>query len=182
MHLTLLGEVLLILLTSAAVNGMVRAMGIFDTHSDEKFKKFVLEELGYIRVIAGKNNLLLHEIRHLLRQKPHLTRGRLIVMPKQIQVGETAQAILQGVDQFGNPFPLDSSYTVVPTASAPGDVSVGPVNPDGSFTITGLAADAGDAIGAQVTRPDGTVIAFTPDTLVIVAPAPVLTAGAVVLQ
>ena len=182
MRLTLVGEVLFILLTVFMVNVMVRLMGIFDTHSDEKFKKKVLEELGYIRVITGKNNLLLHEIRHLLRQKPHLTRGRIIVMPKQIQVGETAQAVLQGVDQFGNPFPLDASYSVVPTASAPADVSVGPVNPDGSFTITGIAADPGDSIGAQVTRPDGTVITFSPDTLVIAAPAPVLTAGAVVLQ
>lgn len=185
MHIQVVWPNVVLLLLTVILFGVIvwaKVMGIFDTHAFEKFKKKVLEELATLRFITGQNNILLHEIRHILKNKPHLVKGKVKIMPKQIQVGETAQAVLQGVDQFGQPFPLDATYTVVPTASNPSDVSVGPVNPDGSFTLTGIAADAGDSIGAQVTRPDGTVISFTPDVLTIVAPAPVLTGGAVVLQ
>lgn len=157
-------------------------MGLYDTHSDEKFKKQVLNDLLNIRITGGQNKVLLHEVLRLLRQKPILTKGIVTIMPKQIQVGETAQAVLKGVDQNGNAFPLDATYVVTPTASAPSDVNVGPVSPDGSFQLTGVAADSADSIGAQITRPDGVVLTATPDILTILAPPPVLTSVTVSLQ
>ena len=103
-------------------------------------------------------------------------------MPKTIPVGGTSLATLVCKDQNGQPFTLDATYKETYAASAPADVTVGTPNADGSATITGVAADPGNTIGATVTRPDGVAVTLTTDTLVITgATGPVLTSGAVVL-
>jgi hypothetical protein len=158
-------------------------MSHFDEHDRRKYEAEVIALLESIRSHVGATDVTTKQILQLLKQKPHLTKARIVIMPKQIQVGQTAQAVIQGFDQNGNPFPLDSSYGVTYSASNPADVSFSsPVNPDGSDTITGLAVDAGVAIGATITRPDGAVVSATADTLTIVAPPPVLTTATVVLQ
>lgn len=114
---------------------------------------------------------------------PKLSHGQVILQMKTIQVGGTSLATLALLDQQGAPFTIDSTYSVAYTASNPTTVSVGASNADGSATITGLAADPGNQIGATVTRPDGVLVTLTPDVLVIteVTPVPVLTSGSVVL-
>ena len=157
-------------------------MSHFDKHQRHLHEAEELKELREIKKSLSDILRALTQILLLLKQKPHLSKGKVIVMPKTIEVGQTAQAVLQGVDQNGNPFPLDASYRVQPTASNPADVESGTPNPDGSFVVTALAVDPADMIGAQVTRPDGTTITFDPDTLTIEPATPVLTTGKVVLQ
>jgi len=88
------------------------------------------------------------------------------------------------LDQNGQPFTLDATYTEAYSASAPADVTVGATNADGSATITGVAADPGDTIGCVITRPDGVQITAGTDVLTITPvtpPTPVLTSATVVL-
>lgn len=106
-------------------------------------------------------------------------------MPKTVNVGDKAKAIINGLDQNGQPLALDSTYTVSYSASNPASVSFGTPNPDGSVEITALAADPGNTIGAVITRPDGGTVTASPDVLTIVTPpppAPVLTSASVSLQ
>lgn len=141
---------------------------------------YELQELRALRALR----LLAREIGEIEEDlDPKLSHGQVILKMKTIQVGGTSLATLALLDQQGAPFTIDSTYTVAYTASNPTTVSVGASNADGSATITGLAADPGNQIGATVTRPDGVLVTLTPDTLVIteVTPVPVLTSGSVVL-
>lgn len=140
-----------------------------------------VELANIFRELAG----LLHEVRQIQNiLEPKLSKGQVTLQMKTIQVGATANATLALLDQNGAPFTIDSTYSVVYTASNPASVSISAPNADGSATITGVAADPGNTIGATVTRPDGVAVTLTPDTLVITAttPTPVLTSGAVVLS
>lgn len=110
---------------------------------------------------------------------PALTSARLSIMPATIPVGGVANAVINGLDQNGQPFVLDATYKVVYRAATPADVDFGAPNPDGSCQITGVGVDAGDAIVADITRPDGFVITTSSDTLTIVpaTATPVLTSA-----
>jgi hypothetical protein len=154
----------------------------FSDHERRQHEERETHLLRELVRLAGQQVLILSDIRALLKHKSILVKARIIIMPKTIAVGGTALAIIQGLDQNGKPFPLDATYPTAYTAANPSNVSFGPVSPDGSDTITGVAADPGDSIGANITRPDGVVIAATPDVLTITAPVPVLTSAAVVLQ
>lgn len=138
----------------------------------------ISRELRALRVLA----LELSEIEQDL--DPKLEKGKVILMPKTINVGETANATLALVGTDGNPFTIDSTYTVVYAASNPGNVSIATPNADGSDTLTGVATDPGDVIGATITRPDGSTLSLTTDTLTInsVTPPVTLASGAVVLS
>ena len=102
-------------------------------------------------------------------------------MPKTIEVGQTATAVISGFDQFGKPFPLSSSDSISVTASVGADVTFdAPVfNADGtvSVVITGVNPDAGDSISATVDT-----ITTNADVLTINAPAAVLTSATLTLQ
>lgn len=147
-------------------------------------QKEVIELLRGIRADAGTLILRFNELLTLLRQTPRLIQARVIVMPKAVQVGGTANAAIVGLDQNGNPFPLTSAFSVAYASSTPADESFSPVNPDGSDTIAALAASpaSGDQISATITRPDGVVITATPDVLTITPVTPVLTSASVVLS
>lgn len=139
------------------------------------------------RVIRAVHKVfeVLVEIRGIL--KPRLTSAILklkdIEMPKTVNIGETAQAVITGLDQNGSLIALDATYTVAYQASNPADVSFGTPNADGSNTVTAVAPDTGDVISAIITRPDGQQITTTSDTLIVNAPAvPVLTSATLVLQ
>lgn len=151
-------------------------------HETREHQEDEIEILRGIRADLGILILRFNELLNILKRKPHLTSARTIVMPKTIQVGQTANAAIQGLDQFGKPFPLDATYQVAYSAATPADVSFSPVNPDGSDTVAGINPDAGDAISATITRPDGVVITASADTLMITAATPVLTSAAVVLS
>jgi hypothetical protein len=153
-------------------------------HEDFKVLRLLEEisiRLGYVVHLEGKILTKEDEILALLKTRPILTKASIDLMPKTIEVGQTANAVINAVDQFGNPFPL-TGLAVQYVASIPGDVTFGPVNPDGSDTITGVNADAGNAISANITRADGTVITAAPDTLTITPAVPVLTSATVVLS
>jgi hypothetical protein len=144
----------------------------------------VIELLRGIRQDAGTLILRFNELLTFLRQTPRLTKARIILMPKSVTVGGTANAAIVGLDQNGKPFTLDSTFTVAYASSNPADESFSPVNPDGSDTVAALAASpaGGDQISATITRPDGVVISATPDVLTITPVVPVLTSASVVLS
>lgn len=160
--------------------------------SDDFLLSQILDEL---RGIRGDVSNLPKELRKelaelsLIEQDVHpkppiLLEGEVILMPATIAVGGTANATLNLIGSDGNPFTIDSTYTVAYAASVAGDVSLGTVNPDGSVTITGVNADPGDVIGCTVTPPNGgTPVVLTPDTLTITAGTTgvTLASGAVVL-
>lgn len=151
----------------------------FNRHDDKaeaQFRKDVLHKLSRL-VKVGEDILF------VLQRAPILSKVRLILMPKQVEVGGTATAILTGQDQFGQPFPIDGSYTVTYQASNPADVSFGTPNPDGSDVITGVAIDPGDSITAVVSGgPKNVSVTSSSDVLTVVAPAPVLTTVTLALQ
>jgi pyruvate kinase len=95
---------------------------------------------------------------------------RLTVMPKTIQVGQTATAVLKATGTDGNPFKLTSADQVALLAGTAQDVTIGtPVfMDDGSVEIllTGVNPDASDPITATV---DG--VTSNADTLTIEAAA-----------
>lgn len=125
---------------------------------------------------------LTEELEELLEdQNPKLEKGKVHLQMKTISVGGTSLATLSLVDTTGKPMTIDATYKVTPTAVNSTSVTVGTPNPDGSFLLTAVTVDAGNSIGATVTRPDGTVITLTPDTLVITAPTQTLASGSVVL-
>lgn len=155
---------------------------MFEEHARRKHEAEELQVLKDIRRLEGQQVLILSDIRSLLKQKSILTQARIIVMPKQIEVGQTAQAVVQGFDQNGGAFPLDATYSVVPSGSNPSNATFSAPAPDGSFVATGVAVDPGDVIGASITRPDGVVIQAATDTLTIVPVPLVLTTAKVVLQ
>ena len=140
--------------------------------NDWQFSEFIFEFQRLIREVRG--------IRVLLGKEAKLTSARVELMPKSIAVGGTANALIQGFDQFGQPFSLNG-VPVTPVASAPADVSFGTptVNADGSVSVvvTGVNADPGDSISASV----GSVTSSA-DVLTITPPAPVLTSATLVLQ
>ncbi len=153
-------------------------MGIFsDKHENSpeiKLLFHILEQLRSNHEVEVQERKLLAGALIALesineRLTPTLTRARITIMPASIQVGKTATATIQGLDQNGQPFPLDETYTVQYSASAPADVSFGAPNPDGSVVITGVNPDAGDNILASITRPDGVVIQTNADTLTVTA-------------
>lgn len=150
-------------------------------HEERKFREREIALLEQIQRGIWSAVIRLDTLIILQKQKPHLTKARIIVMPKSIQVGQTANITLQGFDQNGQPFPLDASYGVQYSASTPADVEFSAPGPDGSGTVKGLAVDAADAIGATITRPDGVVITANADALSITAPPAVLTSASVVL-
>ena len=154
----------------------------FSEHARREHEGKELLLLEQINKGVWQGVLILSDIRSLLKQKPILIKAKVIIMPKTIPVGGTAQAAIQGFDQNGKPVVLDSTYTVTPSASAPSDVSFSPVNPDGSFTVVGVNADPGDSIGASITRPDGSVIQASADVLTVTAAASVLATANVVLS
>jgi len=156
-------------------------MAIISTHEALRFKWEVLEDLEYIRKKVSENNLLLHQVLSLLKQRQILVSAEIVVMPKQIEVGQTAEATIQGKDQNGSPIVLDSTYKVAYQASDPAGVTFGTPNADGSDTVTGNVAES-ETISAVITRPDGVQVTATGDTLTIVPQPPVLTSAAVVLQ
>lgn len=154
---------------------------LFDEHARRKHEAEELQLLKDIRRLAGQQVLILSDIRSLLKHKPILTQARITIMPKTIEVGQTAPVVLQGFDQNGGAFPLDATYKVVPSGSNPSNATFSAPTPDGGFVATGVAVDPGDVIGASVTRPDGVVIQAATDTLTIVPVPLVLTTAKVVL-
>jgi hypothetical protein len=150
-----------------------------DTH---ELLKDIDQDVDYIKKLVSKIYSQNIEILQLLRQKPILLQARIKIMPKTIQVGQTAVAELQTIWSDGQTRMLDSTYQVTYAAANPSNVSFAPPAVDGSDVVTGVAADPGDAISAVITRPDGTVISASPDTLTIVAPAPTLVSATVVLS
>ena len=102
-------------------------------------------------------------------------------MPATINVGQTSTATIQGSDQFGQPFAV-AGLAIAYVPSDPQNVTLAPVGADGSDIITGVAPDASESIGANITRADGVVIQASADVLTInAAPVPVLTTAKVVL-
>ena len=158
---------------------------MFGRGDDKKIELEVLEALREFskrlrdleKVSAGML-VVLENINDILSPAPPvLTIMRLTIMPQTVPVGGQAMAVLSGFDQNGNPIVLDTTYKVAYTAAVPADVSFGTINADGSCLVTGVNADAGDAIVAQVTRPsDGAVITSSQDILTVtaVSTAPVL--------
>jgi hypothetical protein len=159
--------------------------GPYDRENRELLRR-ILEAVESARETDGRILNTVHRIEQFLIKRPRLIGGKVVLDMTQIQVGGTATATLVGVWSDGQQHSLDSTFQVQPLASNPSDVSVSTPGSDGSFVITGVAADAGDSITANVTRPDGTVISFTADTvtqpLVIVAAPLQLTGGVVVLK
>ena len=141
---------------------------------------------GRIEEIQEKAVQALFEIAHVLREirdelRPKfLSRVRLHLMPKTLTVGQTANAVISAVDQFGNPFPLTSANNISVAASTPADVTIGAVSFPGDGTavvvVTAVSADPGDGITATVDSFSAT------DTLVIEAPVPALAGVKLVLQ
>lgn len=133
-----------------------------------------------------QENKQLRKIEHDVRPSPpHLDKGKVNLMPVSIPVGGTATAKLNLVGSDGNPFTIDSTYTVAFAASVAADVTLGTVNSDGSVTITGVNADPSDVIGCTVTPPGGAPVVLNSDTLTItaIAPPPVtLASGSIVLS
>lgn len=132
-----------------------------------------------IETLLGEIVHALREIRDELKPK-RLAKARIELMPKTIQVGQTSTALIQGLDQNGQPFAIQASDVSL-TAAVPADVSFGTptANPDGSVSIvvTGVNADTGDGITATVLG-----VTSNSDTLTISAPAPVLTSLQLTLQ
>jgi hypothetical protein len=132
------------------------------------------ELLKEVRKIAQD----VHAIRTILA-RPHLTRLELSIMPKTIEVGQTAVAHLTGVGSDGNPFAFTAANNI--TMSGDANASFGPptFNADGSadVVVTALAVDPADDISATV---DG--VGSNRDTLTIVAAAPTLSTVTLTLQ
>jgi hypothetical protein len=140
--------------------------------------------------IEQRDRKILEEVEEIeqdVHPKPapsQLTKGQVNLQMKTIPVGGTTLATLALKDQNGAPMTIDATYKVVYAASNPASVTVGTPNADGSCTITGVAADTGNTIGATVTRPDGVAITLNTDTLAVTGGgggAQTLTSGAVVL-
>jgi hypothetical protein len=151
---------------------------------DSSRDKEILKEL---REVSKKDDRILEELEEIERDvHPHLTQGKVQIMPKTIAVGEAFKGSLALLDHEGNPFIIDARYKVVPVASNPASVTFDAnIAPNGDFSGVGVAADAGQTISATVTRPsDGAVITLTGDTLIItgVGGGPELASGAVVLS
>jgi hypothetical protein len=144
--------------------------------------KDIDQDVDYIKKLVSKIYSQNIEILQLLRQKPILLEARVEIMPKTIQVGQTATATLQTTWSDGQTHTLDSTYQVSYAAANPSNVSFAPPAADGSDVVTGVAADPGDAISAVITRPDGAVVTASSDILTIVAPAPTLVSATVVLS
>lgn len=163
---------------------LVLLMSNHDSHEQAQWRGEVLARLTEISRNTSALVLITSDIRHLLKHKFIITRARISVMPKTIQVGQTSTATISAQDQNGQPIAVDSTYQVSYSSSNSANVSFGTVNPDGSCVITGVAADPSNSIAAVITRPDGGTVSATPDTLSIVPvppPTPVLTTAAVVL-
>lgn len=114
---------------------------------------------------------------------PILSKARIIIMPKTVNVGDSFNVAIAGLDQFGQPFPLDANYSVVYGASNPNAVQLpAPPLPDGSGVGTAVAAEPSESISATITGPGGTINA-TADVLTIneVVVPPVLTSASVVI-
>jgi hypothetical protein len=105
-------------------------------------------------------------IRKILQPKLFVT--EITIMPKTIQVGQTAVAHITGTGSDGNPFKFTTSDSVSLAAVVPADVTFAAptFNADGSVDVlvTGVNPDAGDAISSTV---DGVV--SNQDTLTITA-------------
>jgi len=159
-------------------------MASFEEHEQREQHREEIELLRQLLTTAGQQLVTQREILQVLATRSILTKARVIITMKTVQVGGTANAVIQGLDQNGQPFPLDATYKVAYQSSTPADESFSPVNPDGSDTIAALAASpaAGDQISATIQRPDGVVISATPDVLIITPAVPVLTSAKVVLS
>lgn len=180
-HLTTLGYTFLTLLTLTVIAVIVFFVDAFwdrrRSHEEQELAvlRDIRRSLGHLVLITG-------DIRDLLK-RPTLVKARITLMPKTVNVGETATAVIQGFDQNGQPMTLDSSYTVAYSASNPAAVQFAPPNPDGSDTITALAPEPSDSISAVITGgPNAVNVTATADVLTINAAASVLTTANVVLQ
>jgi hypothetical protein len=140
--------------------------------NDERSEEHIERELRRIREALEDISKTFKQVRDILRsQQSHISVTRISIMPKTIQVGQSATAHITAAKADGSPFLITSADQVSLTAQVPADVSFGTpvINADGSVDIpvTGVNADAGDQIAATV---DGIVSA--PDTLTITAAAP----------
>jgi hypothetical protein len=156
------------------------AHGIFD-RDDHELLEATRRDINVIKLELAALFTEFYDLSQFLRTKIHLTSGKVTLMPANVTVGQTFASTLVGTWSDGQTRPLDATYRVQYVQSAPGDATEGPVAADGSAVFTSVAAGT-DSISANVTRPDGTVIQFTPDVLTIEAPPVVLVGGAVVLQ
>jgi hypothetical protein len=113
----------------------------------------------------------LHAIRGTMVPLHHLTESRITLMPKSINVGQTANAVISATKADGSPFAITTADTVALVAANPANATLGApvINADGTVTVpvTGAAPDPGDAITATV---DG--VASQPDTLTVTTAAP----------
>ena len=148
--------------------------------SESELERVEIRALWRIWLREGDIIDLLGKIIKLLT--PKLYSARIDVMPKTVHVGDVSKATLVGLDQNGQPFPIDATYQVAYSAANPATATFGVPAADGSADVTAVAADPGNAISAAITRPDGQVIQASPDTLVIEAAAAVLTSASVSLQ
>lgn len=102
-------------------------------------------------------------------------------MPKTITVGQTSTAHIVATGTDGNPFILTASDTIALTASTPADVTFGTptFNADGSVdvVVTGVNADSGDSITAQVDT-----VTTNADVLTITAPVVTVATATLTLQ
>lgn len=139
-------------------------------HARDEWSTLALLEIAEsAREIAAE----LRRIRVILHKEfaPHLTRLELTLMPKTVQVGQTATAHITATKADGTPFPITSSDTLTLAAATAADVTFGTptFNADGSadVVVTAVNADPGDAITATL---DG--VASNSDTLTITAAGP----------
>jgi len=153
---------------------------LFDREIYELLKD-IEKDVDYISQTVSKIYTQNNEILKLLRQKPILLQARVQVMPKTVQVGQTATSTLTTVWSDGQTHVLDSTYQVTYNAANPSNVSFAPPASDGSDVITAVAVDPGDSISATITRPDGVVVTASPDVLTITAPPVTLVGATVVL-
>lgn len=185
----LLGILLLLTLIAVMVFFVSEALRNMSHRSREE------EEQEMLRQFGEDFSEFLREFRHLIREvgeirdslkRPLLfpIRAEVLIMPKTVDVGGTAQATLNVLDQFGNPFTLDGSYTVTYQGSNPAAATFGTPNPDGSDTITATSAEPSDTITATIAGgPAGVSISAVGDTLTVnAAPVPVPTSASVVLS
>lgn len=147
----------------------------------ETLKNLERDEVRLLREIRNT----LNEIRDLLKPAPPiLTQARCITVPKTVNVGDSFNVAIAGLDQFGQPFPLDANYSVTYGASNPAAVQLpSPPQPDGSGGGTALAADPSVLISATITGPGGLSVNATADTLTInaIVVPPALTSASVVI-
>jgi hypothetical protein len=120
-----------------------------------------------------------HRILRTLNPIHHL---EITIMPKTIAVGATATVFLTAVGTDGKPWVFSPADVIALSAAVPGDVSFAPpvIAADGSsvtVVVTGVAADAGDAITATV---DG--VTSNPDMLTVGAPASKIASVTLALQ